>query len=31
MYLHALEEVPRGGADAMDRVLEGLRSQDYRS
>jgi integrase len=25
MYLHALEEVPRGGADAMDRVIEGLR------
>jgi integrase len=25
MYLHALEEVPRGGADAMDSIIEGLR------
>ena len=25
VYVHALEDVPRAGADAMDRVLEGLR------
>lgn len=25
LYLHALEEVPRGGADAMDAIIEGLR------
>ncbi len=25
MYLHALEEVPRSGADAMDGIIEGLR------
>jgi integrase len=24
MYLHALEEVPRAGADAMDGIIEGL-------
>jgi hypothetical protein len=24
------EDVPRAGADVMDRVLEGLRSQGYR-
>lgn len=31
VYVHALEDVPRAGADVMDRVLEGLRSQGYRS
>ncbi len=25
VYVHALEDVPRAGADVMDRVLEGLR------
>ena len=27
MYLHALEEVPRTGADAMDSIIEGLRGR----
>jgi len=27
MYLHALEEVPRSGADAMDTIIEGLRGR----
>ncbi len=27
MYLHALEEVPRSGADAMDTIIEGLRGE----
>ncbi len=27
VYVHALEDVPRAGADVMDRVLEGLRGQ----
>ena len=27
VYVHALEDVPRAGADVMDRVLEGLRSR----
>ncbi len=27
MYVHALEDVPRAGADVMDRVLEGLRER----
>jgi len=27
MYLHALEEVPRSGADAMDGIIEGLRGK----
>ncbi len=27
VYVHALEDVPRTGADVMDRVLEGLRSR----
>jgi len=27
MYLHALEEVPRSGADAMDTIIEGLRGK----
>jgi hypothetical protein len=25
VYVHALEDVPRAGADVMDRVLAGLR------
>jgi len=24
LYLHALEEVPRGGADVMDKILDAL-------
>jgi integrase len=27
VYVHALEDVPRAGADVMDRVLEGLRQR----
>jgi integrase len=27
VYVHALEDVPRAGADVMDRVLEGLRGR----
>ena len=27
VYVHALEDVPRAGADVMDRVLEGLRTR----
>jgi integrase len=27
VYVHALEDVPRAGADVMDRVLEGLRRE----
>jgi integrase len=27
VYMHALEDVPRAGADVMDRVLEGLRQR----
>jgi integrase len=27
VYVHALEDVPRAGADVMDRVLEGLRER----
>ncbi len=27
LYLHALEEVPRGAADAMDSIIEGLREK----
>jgi len=27
VYVHALEDVPRAGADVMDRVIEGLHRQ----